>query len=133
MLGCLCLNGQLYAQVNQSIRYEIDADRLDAQLTDDDALAVGKRFQKLDSTYYVGYLYEGYFKYNHSADYLGYKNAIPALEKARELIEKQYNPQFKRLFSSLEYLTRYYDRFQDYYTICNALKECYDNIEMPDS
>jgi len=125
--------GRLHAQPNQAARYEIDAERMDAQLTDDDALVKGKAFQKLDSTYYVGYLYEGYFKYNHSADYLGYKNAIPTLEKARELIEKQYNPQFKRLFTSLEYLTRYYDRFQDYYTICNALKECYDNIEMPDS
>ena len=125
--------GRLSAQQHQAARYEIDAERMDAQLTDDDALTKGKAFQKLDSTYYVGYLYEGYFKYNHSADYLGYKNAIPTLEKARELIEKQYNPQFKRLFTSLEYLTRYYDRFQDYYTICNALKECYDNIEMPDS
>lgn len=125
--------GRLCAQQHQAARYEIDAERMDAQLTDDDALTKGKAFQKLDSTYYVGYLYEGYFKYNHSADYLGYKNAIPTLEKARELIEKQYNPQFKRLFTSLEYLTRYYDRFQDYYTICNALKECYDNIEMPDS
>ncbi|GAB3357173.1 hypothetical protein GCM10027566_20720 [Arachidicoccus ginsenosidivorans] len=125
--------GRLCAQQHQAARYEIDAERMDAQLTDDDALTKGKAFQKMDSTYYVGYLYEGYFKYNHSADYLGYKNAIPTLEKARELIEKQYNPQFKRLFTSLEYLTRYYDRFQDYYTICNALKECYDNIEMPDS
>jgi len=133
LLCSLTHTGRLSAQVNQAARYEIDAQRMDAQLTDDDALVKGKSFQKLDSTYYVGYLYEGYFKYNHSADYLGYKNAIPTLEKARQLIEKQYNPQFKELFSSLEYLTRYYDRFQDYYTICNALKECYDNIEMPDS
>lgn len=129
----LVLTGKIAAQVNQAARYQIDAARTNAQLTDDDALAKGKSFEKLDSTYYVGYLYEGYFKYNHSADYLGYKNAIPTLEKARQLIEKQYNPEFKRLFTSLEYLTRYYDRFQDYYTICNALKECYDNIEMPDS
>lgn len=138
LFGCLLLlswlfTGRVTAQLNQAARYEIDAQRMDAQLTDDDALIKGKAFQKLDSTYYVGYLYEGYFKYNHSADYLGYKNAIPTLEKARQLIEKQYNPEFKRLFNSLEYLTRYYDRFQDYYTICNALKECYDNIEMPDS
>lgn len=133
LLCSLLTTGRITAQVNQSARYEIDAQRMDAQLTDDDALVKGKAFQKLDTTYYVGYLYEGYFKYNHSADYLGYKNAIPTLEKARKLIETQYDTQFKKLFSSLDYLTRYYDRFQDYYTICNALKECYDNIEMPDS
>lgn len=130
MLQFVC---QIMGQANQAARYRIDAERMDAQLTDDDALIKGKSFERIDSTYYVGYLYEGYYKYNHSADYFGYRNAIPTLEKARQLIEKEYNPVFKQLFSSLDYLTQYYDRFQDYYTICNALKECYDNIEMPDS
>ncbi|HTN35535.1 MAG TPA: hypothetical protein VL053_00585, partial [Arachidicoccus sp.] len=122
MLQFVC---QVMGQTNQAARYRIDAERMDAQLTDDDALIKGKSFERIDSTYYVGYLYEGYYKYNHSADYFGYRNAIPTLEKARQLIEKEYNPVFKQLFSSLDYLTQYYDRFQDYYTICNALKECY--------
>lgn len=129
----LLVTFHLWGQNNQAARYRIDAERLSVQLTDDEALIKGRSFQKLDSTYYVGYLYEGYYKYNHSADFFGYRNAIPTLERARKLIEAEYDPVFKQLFSSLDYLTQYYDRFQDYYTICNALKECYDNIEMPDS
>lgn len=127
---CLHLS---YAEKNTAARYEIDAKRADVDITGDEALATGKEFERLDSTYYVGYLYEGFFKYNHSADYQGYKNAIPALNKARILFEEDYNNILKNLFSSLQYFTENYDRFQDYYRICNALKECYDNIEMPDS
>jgi len=122
-----------HAQKNTEARTEIDNKRMGVNLTDDDALARGKEFEKLDSTYYVGYLYEGYFKYDRSADYQGYKNAIPPLQKAKTLFEKQYNPILKNLFSSLDYLTTNYSRFHDYLDICNALKECYDNIEMPDS
>lgn len=122
-----------HAQKNASARYEIDNERNKTDISGDDALSAGKAFERLDSTYYAGYLYEGYFKYNHSADYQGYKNAIPALDKAKQLFEKEYNSMLKNLFSSLEYLTDNYNRFQDYFRICNALKECYDNIEMPDS
>ncbi|HEY0298988.1 MAG TPA: hypothetical protein VGB84_07200, partial [Arachidicoccus sp.] len=121
------------AQRSAATRYEIDSKRNALELTSDEALTHGREFEKLDTTYYVGYLYEGYFKYNHSADYQGYKNAIPTLNKARELFEKDFNPVLKNLFSNLEYLTANYNRFQDYFNICNALKECYDNIEMPDS
>ncbi len=124
---------QVIAQKNEAARYEIDTKRRGIELTDDAALLRGKEFERLDSTYYVGYLLEGYYKYNHSADYLGYKNAIPTLLKAKELMEKDFNPMLKNMFSNLDYLTQNYNRFQDYYSICNALKECYDNIEMPDS
>lgn len=124
---------QVIAQKNEAARYEIDTKRRGIELTDDAALLRGKEFERLDSTYYVGYLLEGYYKYNHSADYLGYKNAIPILLKAKELMEKDFNPMLKNMFSNLDYLTQNYNRFQDYYSICNALKECYDNIEMPDS
>lgn len=123
-----------YAQKNNSARYQIDESRADKDIaTDEDALSEGKKFEKLDSTYYVGYLFEGYFKYNHSADYQGYRNAIPVLEKARQLFEKNYNTLLKNLFTNISYLTDNYKRFQDYFLLCNALKECYDNIEMPDS
>lgn len=121
------------AQKNEALRYEIDAKRRGIELTDDDALPRGREFERVDSTYYVGYLLEGYYKYNHSADYLGYQNAIPILLKAKNLMEKDFNPMLKNMFSNLDYLTENYNRFQDYYSICNALKECYDNIEMPDS
>ena len=122
-----------HAQKNVSARYEIDNKRNEIDISDDDALSAGKEFEKLDSAYYVGYLYEGFYKYNHSADYLGYQNAIPALNKARLLFEKDNNAMLNNLFSSLDYFTENYNRFQDYFRICNVLKECYDNIEMPDS
>jgi len=74
-----------HAQINSAARYEIDAKRIGVMPTDKDALPRSREFIRLDSTYYVGWMYEGIYKYDRSADYLGYKNAIPALRKSLEL------------------------------------------------
>jgi hypothetical protein len=132
-MALLVFENFAHAQKNTAVQTEIDNRRTDVRLTDDEALARGMEFEKMDSAYYVGYLYEGFFKYSRSADYQGYKNAIPPLQKAKTLFEKQYNPVLKNLFSNFYYLSANYTRFHDYFDICNALKECYDNIEMPDS
>ena len=107
-------------------RYEIDAKRLGVQPYDKDALPRSREFIRLDSTYYVGHYYEGIYKYERAADYLGYKNCIPALKKALLLFEKD----FKKDFAN----TDTYDAKQvDIRNICTTLYDSYSNIEQPDS
>ncbi len=130
----LCLsyfNGN--AQDNASARYEINAKRIGVNPTDKDALPRSREFLRLDSTYYVGWMYEGMYKYDRSADFLGYKNAIAPLHKALVLLNKDYGATLRNMYSSIAFFSANVTRYQDYFTIANALKDCYDNIEMPDS
>ncbi|HPH98861.1 MAG TPA: hypothetical protein PK772_00890 [Chitinophagaceae bacterium] len=114
-------------------RYEINAKRAVTGITSADALPRSREFIRLDSTYYVGYMYEGVYKYDHAADAIGFRQAIPALEKAMQLIEKENAYVFKNLYNSSTYYAQYLNVYNDYLQIARALKECYDNIEMPDA
>lgn len=114
-------------------RYEINAKRAITAITSADALPRSREFIRLDSTYYVGYMYEGIYKYDRAADIIGFKQAIPALEKAMQLVEKENASAFKNLYNSSTYYAQYLTIYNDYLQITRALKECYDNIEMPDA
>lgn len=120
-------------QEKAAARYEIDAKRIGVNLTDKDALPRSREFLRLDSTYYVGWFFEGMYKHERSADYLGYKNAIIPLNKALKLIEKDYGQVLRNMYTSIAFYSQNVSRYSDYVTIANALKECYDNLEMPDS
>ena len=126
---CLLLSTvicQLSTAQDAAKRYEIDAKRLGVQPYDKDALPRSREFIRLDSTYYVGHYYEGIYKYERAADYLGYKNCIPPLKKALLLFEKE----FKKDFAN----TDTYDAKQiDIRNICTTLYDSYSNIEQPDS
>ncbi|HEY8690399.1 MAG TPA: hypothetical protein VIM07_14275 [Chitinophagaceae bacterium] len=106
-------------------RYEIDAKRLSVQPYDKDALPRSREFIRLDSTYYVGHYYEGIYKYERAADYLGYKNCIAPLKKALLLFEKD----FKKDFANATYDIKQVD----IRNICLTLYDSYSNIEQPDS
>lgn len=117
----------------QSIaRQEIDAKRMDSNPFSSDALPRSREFKRIDSTYYVGWLFEGLYKQKYAADFLGYKNAIEPLNRALQLIEKDYKKQLKTRTSDLfEYYPSY--KFHiDYSLIASALIDCYNNIEQPD-
>lgn len=117
----------------QSIaRQEIDAKRIDSNPFSSDALPRSREFKRIDSTYYVGWLFEGLYKQKYAADFLGYKNAIEPLKKALQLIEKDYKKQLKTRTSDLfEYYPAY--KFHiDYSLIASALIDCYNNIEQPE-
>src|SRR6476620_4798341 len=90
----------LHAQGNPTARYEIDAKRTGVNPTDKDALPRSREFIRLDSTYYVGYMYEGMYKSDRSSYYLGFKNSIPSLKKAFVLLQKDYGNNLKRIFDS---------------------------------
>lgn len=129
----LCGAVRLHAQGNAAARYEVDAKRIGVNPTDKDALPRSREFIRLDSTYYVGWLYEGMYKFDRSADYLGYKNAIVPLKKAMTLLEKDYHSTLSNMYSNIQFFAQNVNRYQDMFMLTNALKECYDNLEMPDS
>ncbi len=122
----LCKN--LRAQ-NSAARYEIDAKRIGVNYYDKDALPRSREFIRLDSTYYVGWYYEGMYKFERAADYLGYKNCIGSLRKSLSLFERNYKNNFKEIFTPGRYNMAQVDAIQ----MCNDLYDCYSNIEQPDS
>lgn len=123
----------LYAQKNAAARYEIDAKRIGVSPTEKDALPRSREFIRLDSTYYVGWQYEGIYKFERSSDYLGFKYAIPPLQKALSLLEKDYGNGLKNIYSSFVYYSQYQNRLADFFEIVYSLEQCYNSLEMPDS
>jgi hypothetical protein len=121
------------AQDKSAQRYEIDAKRVGVNPTDKDALPRGREFIRLDSTYYVGWMYQGMYKSDRSADYLGYQNAIPDLRKAYVLIQKDFGSLFSNFFTPANLNPQNIAHWQDLEQIALTLRECYDNIEEPDS
>ena len=113
-------------------RMEIDAKRAVTDINGDDALPRSREFLRVDSSYYVGWMYEGVSKYIHAADYLGFKNASVPLEHALYSMERDY----KKFLSNrtpdvIQYIGEY--RFHlDYTQIAYYLMNCYSNMEQPD-
>lgn len=116
---------------NAQKRYEIDAKRTGTDPNTDDALPRSREFIRTDSSYYVGWMYEGMYKVNHAADYLGYKNAIIPLRRALASLERDYARMLRtRTPDLMTYFPAY--RFQlDYSLIAYNLMDCYNNVEQP--
>ncbi|MDR1552963.1 MAG: hypothetical protein LBS69_05820 [Prevotellaceae bacterium] len=121
------------AQSKEAARYEIDVKRFDLDYDNREALIRSREFIRLDSTYYVGHLYEGVFKYERAADYLGFKNCIAPLQKAVRLLEKDFSAKLSAPYNS-------YSEFEplrivqyDYRMLVFCLMEAYSNLEQPDS
>lgn len=133
MFLLLTVGDSSFSQGNASARYEIDAKRQGINPLDKDALPRSREFIRLDSTYYVGYMFEGTYKADRSSDYPGFRNAIPSLKKAFLLLQKDYGKNLKGLFESPQSYMQSMNRYIDFLQVSNSLRECYDNIEMPDS
>src|SRR5690606_17499962 len=86
---------------NAALRYEIDAKRMGVDMFSEDALPRSREFKRIDSSYYVGWMFEGVYKYNHAADYNGFKNAAVPLEKALYLLERDYRNELKTRTSDI--------------------------------
>ncbi len=112
--------------------FNIDQKRKTADMFGEDALPRSREFKRIDSTYYVGWLFEGSYKYNHSADYLGYKSAIYPLERALQLCEHDYA---KALATRTDDVRVYFPIYKiqiDYTVIANYLMNCYSNTDQPE-
>lgn len=115
------------------VRYfDIDAKRMIEDVNGEDALPRSREFKRTDSTYYVGWMFEGAYKFNHAADYLGYRNAIVPLERALDLMEHDYAKALATRTGDV--MTFYPIRIlvPDYTMIAYYLMTCYSNTEQPD-
>jgi hypothetical protein len=92
-----------------------------------------REFIRKDPKYYVGHMFEGFYRYDRSGDIAGYMQAIRPLKQALELLEKDYFVALRDVFFSLDTYEEYKDRVSDYIYITEKLMDCYSNIERPDS
>lgn len=123
---------QSNAQSKEALRFEIDAKRGGMSYTSKDALPRGREFKRLDNTYYVGWMFEGAYKFDHAADFIGFKAAAEQLEKALTLLDKDFRKQIRTRTSDVfEYLkVMKYQRDWDY--IAYVLAQCYSNTDEGD-
>lgn len=121
-----------YAQI-AAARYEINAKRIGLSFTDREALPRGREFVRLDSTYYVGWMYQGLFLNDRSADETGYQRATPFLRSAFLLLEKEFTPALQSVYSSISLYMQYNQVYSDYINTARALRECYEYLNIPDS
>lgn len=128
-----------YAQIpvfnhrrNPGLRYEVDAKRTGTDPNSNDALPRSREFKRIDSSYYVGWMYEGYYKYNHAADYLGFRNAAQPLEQTLRLMERDYRKELATRTSDLMTYFPVYKFHLDYTMTAYYLMTCYSNMEEPD-
>jgi len=129
LLLATATQAQSLAQRKAAQRYEIDAKRMGVDVNGDDALPRSREFKRVDSTYYVGWFFEGAYKYNHAADYLGFKNASVPLERALALMERDYRKELSTRTSDLLTYFNVYKLHTDYTMIAYYLMTCYSNME----
>lgn len=125
-------SAQSLAERKAGLRYEIDAKRMGVDVNSDDALPRSREFLRIDSTYYVGWMFEGAYKYNHAADYLGFKNASVPLERALQTMERDYGKELKTRTSDLMVFFPVFKYHIDYTLAANYLMNCYSNMDEPD-
>lgn len=111
--------------------YDIDAKR-GSGISPEDMLPRSREFKRTDSTYYVGWMLEGQYKYDHAADYLGFKNAAIPLERALNLLEHDYAKALSTRTSDILVLYPIRIIVPDYTTIAYYLMTCYANTDQPD-
>lgn len=121
----------VHAQSKQSIRYEIDSKRADVGYFSKDALPRGREFKRLDSTYYVGWMFEGTYKFEHAADYLGFRSAATQLSRALTLLEKDFRAALKTRTSDVFTYLKIFRIHQDWDYVAYCLVQCYSNMEDP--
>jgi hypothetical protein len=128
-----------YAQIpafnhrrNPGLRYEVDAKRTGTDPNSNDALPRSREFKRIDSSYYVGWMYEGFYKYNHAADYPGFRNAAAPLEQTLRLMERDYRKELATRTSDLISYFPVYKFQMDYTLTAYYLMNCYSNMDEPD-
>jgi hypothetical protein len=113
-------------------RANIDAKRAIENMYSEDALPRSREFKRTDSTYYVGWMFEGIYKYTHAADYIGFKNAAAALEKAVTLLERDYKRAMTTRSDNIMVLLPSYNFQIDFTIISSALVHAYGNTDEPE-
>ncbi len=121
------------AAKNDALRYEIDTKRQGISATDREALPRGREFVRLDSTYYVGWMYQGLFYHDRAADQNGYLFALPYVSRAFLLLEEDFKEDLKTIYDDPWTYFKKNTLYNDYLTLGSALKEVYEYMDRPDS
>ena len=113
----------------------IEIDRLERDFkgsyTGRKAYEMSQKMIQLDSTYYVGHFFEANYRFDRAADKRGYESAIKSLEKAIELLEKDFPRTLKRTTDIRTYIDRY--QYQRKYAILiYYLAKSYEYVDKPD-
>ncbi|MDR1896195.1 MAG: hypothetical protein LBR10_05340 [Prevotellaceae bacterium] len=133
----LCGVATTNAQVNSAARYEIDLRRDELQIalynSSNEVMLRAREFIRKDPDYYLGYMFEGLYRYDRSGDADGYRQASKPLKQALDLFEKDYVSVLRDAYSSAENYETHRRRIYDYVAIVDKLMDCYSNVERPDS
>jgi hypothetical protein len=129
LVSLLCAHQLGYAQTLAQRRAEIDAKRSGVSYDSRDALPRGREFKRIDSTYYVGWMLEGTYKYDHAADYLGFRTASTQLEQAVRLMEKDFKKDLKTRTTDVFEFIRILKIHRDWDYVVYALMNCYSNTD----
>jgi len=111
--------------------FDIDVKRASG-ISAEDYLPRSREFKRIDSTYYVGWMIEGVYKYDHAEDYLGFRNASEPLERALQLIEHDYAKALATRTSDIMVLYPIRQFQPDYSMIAYYLLQCYMNTDQMD-
>lgn len=128
----LCFAATSFAEPNATKRYEIRAKREGVNPSSEEGLAASREFIRIDSTYYVGWMFQGLYLSERAADFLGYRNAVQPLEKALNLLETDYAKELK-VKTADPYAYYAVQLFHvDYSTTAYYLFQAYQNAQMDD-
>lgn len=122
------------AQNQGGVRAQIDQERAQLRLsyTDPKIYETARNFIRRDSTYYMGYMFEGAYLFFRANDELGFTLAIPSLKKALDKIEHDFDPLLKLRTNNFNDYAANYRYHLDYGLIAYFLNRCYQNIEDQD-
>lgn len=126
-----CFHAELlYAEPNPTSRYSIRAKRAGVKPDSEEGLAASREFIRTDSTYYVGWMFQGIYQSERAADFLGFKNTIEPLAKALGLIEKDYAKELGVKTADPYAYAKVQQLHMDYSTIAYYLFQAYQHTEM---
>lgn len=128
VLTLLLLSCNLFAY-DKDIRAEIDIDRRDLAFNSQEAFEKSREYIRKDSTYYIGWMYQGAYLFNRANDKRGFEQAIAPLLKAFNLIERDYDVELRTRTNDLMGYIAVNMTQADYSYIVNWLSGAYQNIE----
>ncbi|MDQ3111000.1 MAG: hypothetical protein M3R17_13990 [Bacteroidota bacterium] len=130
LLGMLLLMPAfLFSQT--SARELINAERRYQSYEDEKTFQKAKGWIRADTTYYVGYMYQGAFSFYRANDEHGFSQTIVPLEKAMQLIESEFDKELRTRTNDIFTYIRVSTLQNDYCEIAYWLQQSYQNIENP--
>lgn len=124
----LFCSARVFAQDPETRRL-IDLDRRSIAFSSQEAMEKSREYIRKDSTYYIGYMYMGGYLFNRANDEKGFRQAITWLQKAFDLIERDYDKELRTRTNDLVTYFAVGPVQNDYTYIGNWLEGAYQNVE----